>query len=67
MQCISKTGEEIVVSNLGEEAILARMVAEGSISSPKPKKRAATRFKPIRIGGKKASGLVAEDRRNSRY
>ena len=79
---LSRAGEEIIVSDRGkpialiqridmakqpksEEAILARMAAEGTVTLPK--KRALTKFKPVRIKGKTAADMIAEDRRASRY
>ena len=48
-----------------DEAILAQMAAEGTVTLPR--KHAATKFKPVRIEGKTAASMVVEDRRASRY
>jgi prevent-host-death family protein len=48
-----------------EEAILARLAAEGSIKLGKEPARA--RFKPIRIKGRSLSAVIIADRKASRF
>ena len=79
---LARAGEEIIVTDRdkpialiqkieminqprSEEAILARLASEGSITLAK--KGALTRFKPVRIKGRSASEMIAEDRRSSRF
>jgi prevent-host-death family protein len=56
---------EMVKEPRSEEAILARLAVEGSLTLAK--KGAMTRFKPIRIKGRSASEMIVEDRRSSRF
>ena len=56
---------DMVKQPRSEEAILARLAAEGSITLAK--KGAMTRFKPVRIKGRSASEMILEDRRSSRF